>query len=348
MIHSRILYAGLMWVKSKGVQVFAERVKINFEAKIRYKEKTAELLKTMSVNQSFSPPRMAGIAFHSVGLLAVLAAVGTMVTIASENLSGLNSVLLLVASILLAVLFPVLAYRLFALLQSEYRVGRDGLYIRWGLRQLQLPHDLIVDSALASELEQAPTMPRWRWPGSLVGLTQDEELGAVEYMASQSQDLILIGTLDRVYAISPNDARNFLAQLRSESERGSLSKGRMISVEPSSIFSQAWADRAIRGLISAGALLAMALFVLVGIVIQGRATISLGFDPLVRPGDAVAAVQLYLLPSLNLVFFMGDLLLGLILFREEGGSLLARLVWASSLLSALLFGGAVLFIGRMA
>lgn len=298
----------------------------------------------MDQAHSFSPPRLPGLAFHAVGLLLILIAVGIMVSLASEDLSSLDSVLLLVASILLSAFFPVLAYRLFALLQSEYRVGREGLFIRWGLRQIQLPHDRIVDSALAAEIEEVPTLPRWRWPGAFVGRIQNEELGEVEYLASQSSGLVLIGTLDRVYILSPENPAEFLARLRSDSERGSLQPGRFFSVEPSSVFSQAWAEPGLRWLLIAGAALALLLFVLVGLLIQDRQTLALGFDPLLRTRESVAAAQLYLLPALNLTIFMGNLLLGLILFRERQGAIFARLLWAGSLVSALLFAAALLFI----
>jgi hypothetical protein len=54
-------------------------------------------------------------------------------------------------------------------------------------------------------------------------------------------------------------------------------------------------------------------------------------------------VQLFLLPALNLALFIGGLLLGLILYREQSLGWLARLVWGGSLLSAALFLGAILF-----
>lgn len=294
----------------------------------------------------FQAPRIAGIAFHSSLLLAILVAVGAMVTIASENLAGLQSVLLLVASVLLALIFPILAYRFYALLQSEYSIGREGLVLRWGLRQVRMPHEMILDNALGEELLELPQLPRWRWPGSVLGKVGDEELGIVEFMAADSSKLVFIGTHERVYAISPEEPQAFLSALRNASERGSLEKGRVISIEPSFVLSQAWAEKIVRTLLLSGAALALLTLIMTGVVVQGRETISLGFSALALPDEPVAAAQLYLLPALNLVIYMGNLLLGLVLYREESNGTLAKLLWGSSLLTSALFVAAIIFIAR--
>jgi hypothetical protein len=298
----------------------------------------------MNADVRFSPPRMRGIAFHSLSLLIILIGVGLMVGSASEDLSGLTSVILLIASIFLAAFFPILAYRLYALIQSEYRISRDGLYIRWGLRQVQLPHDQILDNARAADIEHMPALPRWRWFGSVLGLVQDPDLGKIEYLASQAADLVLIGTMERTYIISPDNANQFIAKLRDESERGSLEAGQFISIEPSSVFSQAWAEKHLRSILIAGGISSLLLFVLAGFLIQGRASIVFGFDAVAGSREVVTAAQLYLLPALNLAFYLGNFLMGLLLFREKQGSFLTRFVWTSSLVSAILFGAAIMFI----
>ena len=133
----------------------------------------------------FRPPKLAGAALQGSVLLALMAAIGVMVTAATEGTAGPQTVLLLVAAVLLSLLVPLFAYRLYALIQADYSVGREGLRLRWGLRQVRLPHELIVDNALGEELERLPELPRWRWPGSVLGRIQDEELGEVEYLSAQ-------------------------------------------------------------------------------------------------------------------------------------------------------------------
>ena len=300
----------------------------------------------MSEWTRFLAPRIRGIVVHSLALIAILTAVSVMVTIASENLAALESVLLLIASVVLSLVFPIFAYRFYALLQSEYAIGREGLVLRWGLRQVRLPHEMILDSIVVSDLVNVPAMPRWRWPGSVLGKIEDEELGSIEFMAADISKLVFIGTLDRVYAISPESPAEFLHALRDASERGSLEKGKIISVEASFVLSQAWAEKTVRILLLSGALLALSQLVVAGIVLQGRADISLGFTAQALPKAPVIAAQLYLLPVLNIVIYMGNFLLGLVLYREGDKGLMAKLIWASSLLSGLLFMAAILYIAQ--
>lgn len=292
----------------------------------------------------FQAPKRRGIMLHLSILFVLSLLIGLMLIVASESPPGLLAVFLLIASVLLSLLLPVFSYRLYALLRSEYSLSRAGLRIRWGLRQIDLPHELILDVALAEELHSLPAAPRWSWPGSILGITEDEELGPVEYIASRSEGMLLVGTVQRVYVISPEKPGDFLAVYHREAERGSLVELKASSVMPSFVLSQAWQELPVRRLLLAGAGLAVALLLLVGFIAPGLEGISLGFDSSGAPLEAVTGTQLFLLPALNLAFFFANLLLGLILYRESKNTLLARLVWGSSLLSGVLFLGAIAII----
>lgn len=292
----------------------------------------------------FQAPKRRGIMLHISILFVLSLLISLMLIVASESPPGLLAVFLLIASVLLSLLLPVFSYRLYALLRSEYSLSRAGLRIRWGLRQIDLPHELILDVALAEELHSLPAAPRWSWPGSILGITEDEVLGPVEYIASRSEGMLLVGTVQRVYVISPEKPGDFLAVYHREAERGSLVELKASSVMPSFLLSQAWQELPVRRLLLAGAGLAVALLLLVGFIAPGLEGISLGFDSSGAPLEAVTGTQLFLLPALNLAFFFANLLLGLILYRESKNTLLARLVWGSSLLSGVLFLGAIAII----
>jgi hypothetical protein len=292
----------------------------------------------------FRPRRRRGMALQGGALLLFGAAIGVMLTIASQNPPGLLAVGLLVVSVVLSLTLPLLFYRLYALTVGSYWIGRAGLRLRWGLRQVQIPHGEIIDVALANELEAPPKLPRGRWPGSVVGLVQDEELGAVEYLAAESSGLVLVGTNDRVYVLSPEQPREFLTVYQRESERGSVQVLKARSVLPSFVLAEAWAEQTVRRLLLGGAGLALGLLVLVAVLAPGREAITLGFDAVGNPLGNVPGVQLFLLPGLNLALFVAGLLVGLIVYREQGLAWLARLVWGGSVLAGMLFLGAVAFI----
>lgn len=290
----------------------------------------------------FDPPRRRGLAFHFSVLILCVALLITFLFLASAQATTLASVLLLVGALLFSLLLPLLLYRLYALLQSGYWLGREGLRLRWGLRQVDLPHDAIVDVAHADELENPIPLPRWAWPGSLAGETRDAELGTLEFLASEKNGLVLLGTKDRVYVISPTEPQKFVEQYKQQSERGSLRYFRARSISPNFVLVEAWAQPRARQLLVAGAALALGLLMLVGILAPGLPSVSLGFAADGLPLPPVAPLQLFLLPAINVFFYVGNLFFGLLFFRETKGLNFSYLLWGSSLFSSFLFLGAVL------
>jgi hypothetical protein len=88
------------------------------------------------------------------------------------------------------------------------------------------------------------------------------------------------------------------------------------------------------------------LLALVSFIIPTTPTISLRFDVNGTPLEYVPSVQLMVLPVLNTSFFIGDFLIGLFLYRKYENQQLAYLLWGSSVLTGILFLGALMFISR--
>jgi hypothetical protein len=115
------------------------------------------------------------------------------------------------------------------------------------------------------------------------------------------------------------------------------------SVLPSFVLAEAWAEPRVPALLVGGAVLALALLVLVAVLTPQLEAVSLGFGADRLPLAPVAGVQLFLLPALNLFFYMGNFVLGLLIYREPHGIRLSTIIWAGSLLTSLLFLAAILF-----
>lgn len=285
----------------------------------------------------FPPPRRNGLALHLAGLL-IAASLVIVLLVASVSLPpGLPVILFLVGAFIFALPVPFFLYRLYALLQSGYWVGRNGLRLRWGLRFLDLPYDQIVDVARVDELEALLELPRWSSPGAVSGLREDAELGKVEFLASDAARLVLLGTREGVYVISPAAPQAFVAAYKVESERGSLRPIAARSVLPSFVLSEAWSQPRVPALLISGAVAALSLLLLVGGLAPGLAQVSLGFGADGQPLEPVVGVQLFLLPALNLFFYMGNFVLGLLFFREAQGIRFSTMLWAGSLVTSLLF-----------
>jgi hypothetical protein len=292
---------------------------------------------------SFPPPRRRGLLLSLVGLLLALSAVVYLLATAISQQPGLSVILMLLGAFLVALPIPFVLYRSYSLLQSGYWLGRNGLRLRWGLRFIDLPYDQIVDVARADELEAPLDLPRGALFGSLMGKRLDAELGKLEYMASDRARLVLLGSRDGVYVISPADAQGFVDTYKRQSERGSLRPIKPRSVLPSFVLAEAWAEPRVPALLVAGAVLALALLVLVAVLTPQLEAVSLGFGADGLPLAPVAGVQLFLLPALNLFFYMGNFVLGLLIYREPQGIRLSTIIWAGSLLTSLLFLAAILF-----
>jgi hypothetical protein len=292
---------------------------------------------------SFPPPRRRGLLLSLVGLLLALSAVVYLLATAISQQPGLSVILMLLGAFLVALPIPFVLYRSYSLLQSGYWLGRNGLRLRWGLRFIDLPYDQIVDVARADELEAPLDLPRGALFGSLMGKRLDAELGKLEYMASDRARLVLLGSRDGVYVISPADAQGFVDTYKRQSERGSLRPIMPRSMLPSFVLAEAWAEPRVPALLVAGAVLALALLVLVAVLTPQLEAVSLGFGADGLPLAPVAGVQLFLLPALNLFFYMGNFVLGLLIYREPQGIRLSTIIWAGSLLTSLLFLAAILF-----
>lgn len=290
----------------------------------------------------FDPPRRRGTGLHVSAALLVLSVAVVLFLLALAQPPGIVGIILLVAGSLICLLLPLLFYRLYCLHKSGYWISRDGLRLRWGLRAVDLPYDAILDVARWSELEMPPQLPRPIWPGSVLGQVHDPELGQVEYMASDKTRLVLLGTAERVYVLSPEKDSQFVATLKRESLRGSLRPLRARSTAPSFVLAEAWAKPLPRRLIAIGAASTLVLLLLVGFLAPSLPGVSLGFGPDNSPLPSVGSNQLLLLPGLNLLFYVGNLLLGLLFFREPQGDSLSVLLWGSSLVTSLLFLAAII------
>jgi hypothetical protein len=223
---------------------------------------------------------------------------------------------------------------------------RDGIRLRWGLRYEEIPMDRILWMRPASELEEPLPLPGLRWPGSIVGIHRYEDGTVLEFMASQTDSLVVIATPAHLYVVSPHEPRRFLQTYRRLAELGSLKPLPARSSFPAILLSRSWADLPARFLILSGLLLSLALLVWVSLAVPRHPEIALR---LTQTGSALEyqpSIQLMLLPVLNAFFVLADVLLGLFCYRRSDFKPLAYLIWGTASLTPLLFLGAVLFLLR--
>jgi len=98
-----------------------------------------------------------------------------------------------------------------------------------------------------------------------------------------------------------------------------------------------WQDRAARLLLVSSLALSLALLAWVSLVIPSHPSLALGFLPTGGPEDSGPGARLLLLPVLNGLSFLIDLVWGLYFYRRPDKKILAYLLWTTSTLTSILF-----------
>jgi hypothetical protein len=293
------------------------------------------------MDNEFYPPRKTGILLHS-GLMLVLAGTGAFFFYrATQDPSGVNFLLDMLIALVLFAPLPLLGYRLYALLTAVYILRREGLMIRWGLRREDIPLGSIEWMRPASEIGFRLPLPWLCWPGAVIGRRMVAELRQVEYLSADVRHMILVATPGRVFAVSPEDMKGFMATFRRVNELGSLTVLDAQSVYPSVFIGRVWEDPVGRWLIAGSFGVGLILLGAVAIAVPGLAEIQW-----VEPSTTAPAERLLLLPVLNGLIWLVNLVAGTLLYRRgDDRRIAAYLLWGTSALTGVLLSiGSLLLI----
>jgi hypothetical protein len=292
----------------------------------------------------FPPARQRGLAIHVMVFLVLVSISGLA---AWQAYRSTVSVVLTVFILVSAVTFfplPFLAYRIYALLWGNYALSRDSLRLQWGLRVEEIPLSDVEWVRPVQDLITPLKLPVVRLPGSVLGVRRHPELGTVEFLASDEQNLLLVATSKRIFAISPSEPVAFIQNFARSIEMGSLSPMPARSVYPSFVMIEAWQNPLARYLWISGLLLNIGLLVWVSLLAPTLPDIPLGFTPTGAPMEPIAGRQLILLPIISIFLFFVGWVVGMFFFRRLQQKVLSFILWGFSTLTALLFLIGVLFI----
>ena len=152
----------------------------------------------------FPPPKRLGLVLHSFIILMLGAVSAFGIWDLNRAQVGPSFVTSLLAALLSVALIPFFGYRAYALLRADYYIDRDSLAMLWGLRLEDVPLTDIEWVRPASDLTHPLALPGFRLPGAVLGTRRHPDLGLVEFIASDTRNMILIATPKRVFAISPS------------------------------------------------------------------------------------------------------------------------------------------------
>lgn len=294
--------------------------------------------------QNFNPDRRLGLVFHLVIvlLLAGVSAAGFFFSL--NNPSGPYSILILGLAAVLLLPLPFFAYRLYALLRAGYRLERNGLQVRWGLRQEDIPLNQVEWIRGIDELGIHIPSPAFSTPGAILGKRTIADLGEIEFMASIRRHCLAIATPDKILVISPSNPKEFLRLFQQAMELGSLDPIKPQSVEPNAFLSQVWSDRLLRRLLLAGLALTILLFVVVAILIPNLSRTAIGFSASGEATLASTPAQLLLLPILAAICFALDALGAFYFYKRTLHQPISYLLGAASILTPILLLGSVILL----
>jgi len=284
------------------------------------------------MENEFHPPRRQGILFQSIFILILLGAGGYFFILATQDITGLDFLLHIMIALVIFAPLPILIYRLYALGNAVYGLQRDGLRIRWGLRREDIPLREIEWIRPAVEMGFRLPLPWLRWPGALLGQRRVDELGVVEFMAADVRHMLLVATPEKVFAISPEKMKSFLATYQQINELGSLTPLEAQSEYPTVLIGRVWEDPIARWLLIASFGVGLVLLITVSIAVPGLETIAW-----TGAGDAAPAERLFLLPILEGMIWLFNLFVGVFLYRRGNDlRIAAYLIWGSAGLTGIL------------
>ena len=291
----------------------------------------------MDNSQSFRPVRRPGIILHGGLLLLTAGATAALLLLAMEQETRGFFILYLVAGIVTFGPIPVILYRLFSLIHAQYTIDRDGFHIQWGLRTEDIPMDEVEWMRMASDMAYEIPRPRFSVPGAILSLQQSEDLGLLEYVASDRKNMVLIACRQSVLAVSPKDVSGFQHAFRRYAEMGSITPIQASSSNAEFLATTLFKDKYVRIFILGGLILSLILLTAVSFIIPSRETITLGFDPAAKTIQESPSERLLLLPVSALFMLATDVGLGSYLYRKERFRTAAYIVLASSLILPISF-----------
>ena len=285
----------------------------------------------------FTPVRRQGLLLYSGVLLLNLAVLGWLaLQTMLQQVRGFF-ILYLIAAVVVFIPLPFILYRLYSLLRAKYRINRDGIYIQWGLRAEDIPMSEIEWVRYASDLPYTLDLPSISLPGGILGTKAHPDLGRIDFIASDRENLLLVATQKQVFVISPRDVKGFINTFLRSAELGSIAPIVPKTTRADFLLAALLQDRSARTFMLAGILLSILLSVLVSFIIPTRQTIPLDFNPARQQMEATPAERLLLLPVLSLLMLTADIALGSYLYRKPEFRIAAYFAFASSLILPLSF-----------
>jgi len=292
------------------------------------------------------PRRLVGVVVTSAAMVGILLIDATLILSLIDRPLSFTSFLLdfLVFLSLAPLLF--LGYRVYQLLTLRYLMDRDSVTIVCGSVRRVVPlsnlSSIVAPTGSRGKgLSDLPS-PRLAWLGCWLGRSQGKDTGPLLFYATEppKKQLFLVSR-SSAYALSPSNPAGFLAALESRRQMGPTMALEEKTTYGTLIALPFWRDRLAQLLLGLGALANAALFAyLLARYPTLPRILPLHFTAFGGVDRIGPKEQILRLPTIGLIIFMANTLLGFALHRREplatyllaGTGLLAQFLIAIALL----------------
>lgn len=286
----------------------------------------------------YEPPRRASLNFTlSLGFLALVGAL-VLLILGSGSTAREPNLLFIILAVVLSVVGFFLSYRAFLILTTRYFLKHSSLELHWGFQREIIPLDLVEWAHPVSDFDSPMPLPGFLLPWQYYGRRNIRGLGAVEFAATDKQNMVLIRADDRHFVISPVDAHAFAQDFENVSMLGVAEPIEPVSQNLRSMLGEIIQDGTAKKLLIAGL---AGILLLVAVTIVFSATrLTVIWTTL----EQVPSSRLLLLLLVGaLIWLLNTLLGGYFYLRGLLEKRWIHLIWGWSVLISLILAVAAIF-----
>lgn len=288
-------------------------------------------------NNQIMPIKKRGIIIHSVFIIFGISMIYYFIFQLINNSIGPKFVVLLLLLVIVILLLLFLTYRLISLIQAEYLVSREGIFLKWGYREQLISMNDVLWIRLSEDVSTPIQFPIISWMGVSQGFSVHEELGKLEFMFSDLENIVLVGTKEIVYVISPENRNMFLLQFQRALEFGTLVNAKSIAIFPNFLLIEIWKLPAARYFLLPAIIFSISLLILTGFAIPNVSQVSLGYSTAGFPLNSVPSVQLVILPIINIILLIFTIWISTYIYQRWEKHPVISLIFASSSITSFIF-----------
>lgn len=272
-----------------------------------------------------------------IGLMSFITLVNAaLIGIAASQPISFGTFIVGVSVLFGFLLVGLIAYWVYGLVASSYRLDRNALVIHWGPSKQVIPANEIERVFTGDQIEERIRFYGAGWPGHWVGYGEIEDQGqALFYATDPPRKQIFVATPGLIYGISPADRQGFLESLQQRLQMGPTQVLEQSSQRPSVLDWPIWQDRL--GLALLG-LAALALASLLGLLTHRFPAlpllVPLHFGASGSPSRLGPRADIFLIPLIGFLTLLINGTLGGLLYRRD--RVASYLLWGGSVLVQLL------------